>query len=67
MVNRPLACGQVAPARAGNGGEMGKLALVAVAVLIVIVLGAGAFFVFWDVPAPSSRVEHVIPDAKLAK
>ena len=46
---------------------MGKLALVAVAVLIVIVLGAGAFFVFWDVPAPSSRVEHVIPDAKLAK
>lgn len=46
---------------------MGKIALVAVAALVVIVLGTGAFFLLWEVPAPSNRVEHAIPDAKLPK
>jgi hypothetical protein len=46
---------------------MGKIVLAALAVIVVIVLGVGGFFMFWDVPAPSTRGEHAIPDAKLPK
>jgi hypothetical protein len=46
---------------------MGKFVLVAAAALVVIVIGIAATLMFWNVPAPSARVEHVIPDAKLPK
>jgi small neutral amino acid transporter SnatA (MarC family) len=46
---------------------MGKFVLIALAALVVIVVcGAGVLMV-WDIPAPSARVERVIPDAKLPK
>ncbi len=46
---------------------MAKFALIAAAVLVVVVVGVAGALMFWDVPAPSARVEHAIPDAKLAK
>jgi hypothetical protein len=46
---------------------MGKFFLLAAAVLLVLVLGGAGVLMFWDVPAPSTPVEHAIPDAKLAK
>lgn len=30
--------------------------------LLVIVLGGGVFLVTWDIPPPTARVEHVLPD-----
>lgn len=47
--------------------KMGKFALIAAAVLAVVVIGAVSTLMFWNVPAPSARVEHVVPDAKLPK
>jgi hypothetical protein len=46
---------------------MGKFVLIAIAVLAVIILGGAGVLMFWDVPAPSTPIEHAIPDAKLAK
>jgi hypothetical protein len=46
---------------------MGRILLVAAAVLLVIILGGAGVLMFWDPPAPSTPVEHAIPDAKLAK
>jgi hypothetical protein len=46
---------------------MGKFALIAAAALVVIVIGVAGALMFWNPPAPSARVEHVIPDAKLPK
>jgi hypothetical protein len=46
---------------------MGKFFLLAAAVLLVLGLGFAVVLMFWDVPAPSTAVEHAIPDAKLAK
>ena len=44
---------------------MAKFVLIAFAALIVI--GGTGFLMIWDIPAPSERVERVIPDAKLPK
>jgi hypothetical protein len=46
---------------------MGKYALIAAAVLVVVVIGVVGVLMFWNVPAPSARIEHVVPDAKLPK
>jgi hypothetical protein len=44
-----------------------KIALGAVALLVVMSIGGAAFLMVWDIPAPSARVERVIPDARLPK
>jgi hypothetical protein len=46
---------------------MGKVLLGAALVGIVILLGGGAFLAFWDIPAPSAKVEKVLPDARFPK
>ncbi len=46
---------------------MAKFALIAAGALVVIVIGITATLMFWNAPAPTARVEHVIPDAKLPK
>ncbi|MGB8842109.1 MAG: hypothetical protein WCC64_13695 [Aliidongia sp.] len=48
-------------------GMMGKVLLGAALVGIVILLGGGAFLAFWDIPAPSVKVEKVLPDARFQK
>lgn len=46
---------------------MGKLLLILAAVVVVIILGGGAFLMVWDIPAPTARVEKVIPDARFPR
>jgi hypothetical protein len=46
---------------------MAKFVLVALGVLVVIVICGTGVLMVWDIPAPSERVERVIPDAKLPK
>jgi len=47
--------------------DMNRLLLISVAVLVVIVLGGGVFLMLWDIPAPTARVEKVIPDARFPR
>jgi hypothetical protein len=53
--------------RAGSSADMGKLVLITLAVIFVLLVGGGVFLAAWDIPAPSSSVEKVIPDAKFPK
>lgn len=44
---------------------MGKFVLIALATLIVLIVASGGALMFWHIPAPTARVEHPIPDARL--
>jgi small neutral amino acid transporter SnatA (MarC family) len=46
---------------------MGKLLLTAIALLVLVIVAGGAFLMFWNIPAPSARVERVIPDARFPR
>lgn len=46
---------------------MNKLLLIFVAVVAVIVIGGGAFLFLWNPPAPTARVERVLPDARFPR
>lgn len=43
---------------------MGRFLILAT---IVLVLGGAIFLLTWDIPAPSSSVEVVIPDERLPR
>ena len=36
-------------------------------IILVIVIGTGVFLANWDIPAPISKVEKVIPNDRLPK
>jgi hypothetical protein len=46
---------------------MSKVLLAVALILIVGLVGGGAFLAFWDIPAPTAKVEKVLPDARFAK
>ncbi len=46
---------------------MSKLFLTVVALLVLIIVGGGAFLMLWNIPAPTARVEKVIPDARFPR
>jgi len=46
---------------------MGKLVLIFAALVVLIIIGGGAFLMLWDIPAPTARVEKVIPDARFPR
>lgn len=46
---------------------MGKLFLILTALLGVLIVGGIGFLTVWDIPAPTARVEKVIPDARFSK
>jgi hypothetical protein len=46
---------------------MGKLVAIAVGVLVLIAIGGGAFLMMWDIPAPTTQVSRVIPDARFPR
>jgi len=35
--------------------------------LLLAIIGGGVFLMTWDIPPPSSTVEKVIPDERLAE
>jgi hypothetical protein len=46
---------------------MGRLLLIVMALVVVIVAGGTVFLMVWNVPAPTNRVEKVIPDARFPR
>lgn len=44
---------------------MGKFVLIALATLSVLIVVGGGALMLWHIPAPTARVEHPIPDARL--
>jgi len=46
---------------------MGKATIVFVLAIVLLVLCGGLFLAFWDIPAPSTPVEKVLPDARFPK
>jgi len=48
-------------------GMMGKVLLVVTLIVVIGLLGGGLFLAFWDIPAPTAKVEKVLPDARFPK
>jgi len=46
---------------------MGKFILITFAVLLVAGSAAAVVLMFWDIPAPTARVERIIPDARFPR
>lgn len=46
---------------------MARMSMVLGLVLILLVGGGAAFLATWDIPAPRSKVEKVIPADRLGK
>jgi hypothetical protein len=46
---------------------MMRLTLVILVVVAVALLGSVAFLVTWDIPAPSSTVEKIVPDDRFPR
>lgn len=42
--------------------KMGRLWLVIFVLLVLLIGGGAVFLLFWDIPAPSQKVEKVLPD-----
>lgn len=41
---------------------MGNIAKIILIVIVVVLVGGGIFLATWDIPAPSSTVEKVLPN-----
>jgi hypothetical protein len=46
---------------------MGKLTIWFVVVVVLAALGGAAYLALWNPPAPSVRVEKVLPNARFPK
>ena len=46
---------------------MRRVVVLLVIVLVLAILGAFLFLAFGDFPAPSNRIEKVVPDARFPK
>jgi hypothetical protein len=46
---------------------MGKLVLIALAVVVIVLVGGGVYLAFWDIPAPKTPVEKVIPSDRFPR
>jgi hypothetical protein len=46
---------------------MGRVTIVLIAVLVLAIAAGFVALAYWDFPAPSSRVEKVLPDARFPK
>lgn len=45
---------------------MNRLTLFAVVAVVVVLAGGAIFLATWNIPAPSAKVEKVLPDARFA-
>ena len=46
---------------------MGRVAIVLIVILVLAIAGGFNALAYWDFPAPSTRVEKVLPDARFPK
>lgn len=46
---------------------MGKVTIILIVILVVAIAAGCVVLAYWDFPAPSSRVEKVLPDARFPK
>ena len=46
---------------------MSTINRILVAVLLAVVLGGTVFLVTWDIPPPTARVEHVVPNGQFPR
>ena len=46
---------------------MSKASLILLFLFVVLILGGAAFLATWDIPAPTARVENVLPDERFEK
>lgn len=46
---------------------MKSISKVIILLAVALVLGGGTFLVTWDFPAPSSKVEKVLPDDRFPR
>ena len=46
---------------------MSHLLRILLIVLALVIVGGLVFLAMWDIPAPTARVEKVIPDERLPK
>lgn len=43
---------------------MGRFLLIVLALVVLVLIGGTVFLMVWNIPAPTARVEKVIPDAR---
>jgi hypothetical protein len=46
---------------------MGRVAIVLIVILVLAIASGFVVLAYWDFPAPSTRVEKVLPDARFPK
>jgi small neutral amino acid transporter SnatA (MarC family) len=46
---------------------MFRASYIAIFVLLAVIVGGGVFLATWDIPAPSARVEKVLPDDRFPR
>jgi Flp pilus assembly protein CpaB len=46
---------------------MGKATIILIAILVAAIAAGCVALAYWDFPAPSARVEKVLPDARFPK
>lgn len=51
----------------GSANPMSSITRVVVVLLLVVVIGGTVALAMWDIPAPSAKVEKVIPDDHFRK
>lgn len=58
-----------APGGTPSPASKGFLALgrILILLLLLLIAGGAVFLVTWDIPAPTSAVERVIPDERLPR
>jgi cell division septal protein FtsQ len=47
--------------------HMGKVVMIAVALVVLVLVGGGVYLAFWDIPAPQTPVEKVIPSDRFPR
>ncbi len=62
----PVLSRNVAIAR-GHPFPMSKIAGLLVALLLAVIVGGGLFLSTWNPPAPSAKIEKVVPDARFPR
>ena len=48
-------------------GLMYRTTFIIILLLMTVVVGGGVFLATWDIPAPSERVEKVLPDDRFPR